>query len=103
MSGGSIHDFLHKQKRVYTHPSLIRVAIDVSKGMKYLHHNNNPSGLESCQSFDGWKWSKRFSFFMYLLNLYVFFFFCLLYIKDYFLPPLEFPTVMAFSLISVLV
>ena len=40
MSGGSIHDFLHKQKRVYTHPSLIRVAIDVSKGMKYLHHNN---------------------------------------------------------------
>ncbi|KAL0016897.1 hypothetical protein SO802_003966 [Lithocarpus litseifolius] len=40
MSGGSIHDFLHKQKRVFTHLTLIRVAIDVSKGMKYLHHNN---------------------------------------------------------------
>ncbi|XP_050267795.1 serine/threonine-protein kinase STY46-like isoform X8 [Quercus robur] len=40
MSGGSIHDFLHKQKNVFTHPDLIRVAIDVSKGMKYLHHNN---------------------------------------------------------------
>ncbi|KAM3758767.1 hypothetical protein ACB098_01G070200 [Castanea mollissima] len=40
MSGGSIYDFLHKQKGVFTHPDLIRVAIDVSKGMKYLHDNN---------------------------------------------------------------
>jgi serine/threonine protein kinase len=40
MSGGSMYDFLHKQKGVFTLPSLIRVATDVSKGMNYLHHNN---------------------------------------------------------------
>lgn len=40
MSGGSMHDFLHKQKRVLTLPSLVRVAIDVSEGMNYLHQNN---------------------------------------------------------------
>ena len=33
MSGGRIYDFLHKQKGVFTLPTLIRVAIDVSKGM----------------------------------------------------------------------
>ncbi|XP_062163679.1 serine/threonine-protein kinase STY17-like isoform X2 [Alnus glutinosa] len=40
MSGGSMYDFLHKQKSVLTLPSLIRVAIDVSEGMNYLHQNN---------------------------------------------------------------
>ena len=40
MPGGSVYDFLHKQKGVFKLPSLIRVAIDVSKGMDYLHKNN---------------------------------------------------------------
>ncbi|KAM4089480.1 hypothetical protein ACB094_07G155300 [Castanea mollissima] len=40
MSGGSVYDFLHKQKGVFKLPSLIRVAVDVSKGMDYLHKNN---------------------------------------------------------------
>ncbi|XP_077246744.1 serine/threonine-protein kinase STY46-like isoform X2 [Tasmannia lanceolata] len=40
MSGGSVYDFLHKQKGVFKLPSLIKVAIDVSKGMNYLHQNN---------------------------------------------------------------
>ncbi|KAI3834282.1 hypothetical protein MKX03_030089 [Papaver bracteatum] len=39
MSGGSIYDFLHKQKGVFKLPSVIRIAIDVSKGMNYLHQN----------------------------------------------------------------
>ena len=40
MPGGSVYDFLHKQKGVFKLSSLIRVAIDVSKGMDYLHKNN---------------------------------------------------------------
>ncbi|XP_073112922.1 serine/threonine-protein kinase STY46 isoform X1 [Elaeis guineensis] len=40
MSGGSIYDFLHKQKGVFKLPALLRVATDVSKGMNYLHQNN---------------------------------------------------------------
>ncbi|XP_038979762.1 serine/threonine-protein kinase STY46-like isoform X2 [Phoenix dactylifera] len=40
MPGGSIHDFLHKQKGVFKLPALLRVATDVSKGMNYLHQNN---------------------------------------------------------------
>ncbi|KAF3954409.1 hypothetical protein CMV_020240 [Castanea mollissima] len=40
MSGGSVYDFLHKQKGVFKLPYLIRVAIDVSKGMDYLRKNN---------------------------------------------------------------
>ncbi|XP_043711169.1 serine/threonine-protein kinase STY46-like [Telopea speciosissima] len=40
MSGGSVFDFLHKQKGVFKLPSLLKVAIDVSKGMNYLHQNN---------------------------------------------------------------
>ncbi|KAI3980594.1 hypothetical protein MKX01_025159 [Papaver californicum] len=39
MSGGSIYDFLHKQKGFFKLPTVIRVAIDVSKGMNYLHQN----------------------------------------------------------------
>ncbi|KAJ6819669.1 serine/threonine-protein kinase STY46 isoform X1 [Iris pallida] len=40
MSGGSIYDFLHKQKGVFKLPTLVRVATDISKGMNYLHQNN---------------------------------------------------------------
>ncbi|KAF3446845.1 hypothetical protein FNV43_RR12025 [Rhamnella rubrinervis] len=39
MSGGSMYDFL-KEKGVFPLHSLLRVAIDVSKGMNYLHQNN---------------------------------------------------------------
>ncbi|KAK4741490.1 hypothetical protein SAY87_025078 [Trapa incisa] len=40
MSRGSIYDYLHKQKGVFKLPNLLKVAIDVSKGMNYLHQNN---------------------------------------------------------------
>ncbi|KAL9395159.1 hypothetical protein Peur_014444 [Populus x canadensis] len=40
MSGGSMYDFLHKQKESLSLQSLLRVAIDVSKGMHCLHQNN---------------------------------------------------------------
>ncbi|KAJ7966923.1 putative Protein kinase [Quillaja saponaria] len=40
MSGGSMYDLLHKEKVVLTLPSLLKVAIDVSKGMNYLHLND---------------------------------------------------------------
>ncbi|KAI5392697.1 hypothetical protein KIW84_060028 [Lathyrus oleraceus] len=40
MSGGNMYDFLHIQKSVLTLPSLLKVAIDVSQGVKYLHQNN---------------------------------------------------------------
>ncbi|KAF5455708.1 hypothetical protein F2P56_025256 [Juglans regia] len=40
MSGGSMHDFLHKQKDVLTLQYLINVAIGASEGMKFLHQNN---------------------------------------------------------------
>lgn len=40
MCGGSMFDLLHKQKQSFNLQALLRVAIDVSKGMNYLHHNN---------------------------------------------------------------
>ena len=40
MSGGSVYDYLHKNKGVFKLPALVGVAIDVSKGMNYLHQNN---------------------------------------------------------------
>ncbi|KAG5573567.1 hypothetical protein H5410_063333 [Solanum commersonii] len=40
MSGGSLYDFLHKTKGFFRLPVLLKVAIDVSKGMSYLHQNN---------------------------------------------------------------
>ncbi|XP_057805916.1 serine/threonine-protein kinase STY46-like isoform X2 [Salvia miltiorrhiza] len=40
MSGGSVYDFLHKQKGSFKLPGLLKVAIDVSKGMNFLHQNN---------------------------------------------------------------
>lgn len=40
MSGGSVYDYLHKQRGTFKLPSLLKVAIDISKGMNYLHQNN---------------------------------------------------------------
>ncbi|XP_059633286.1 serine/threonine-protein kinase STY46-like isoform X2 [Cornus florida] len=40
MPGGSVYDYLHKQKGIFKLPALVKVAIDVSKGMNYLHQNN---------------------------------------------------------------
>ncbi|XP_039015305.1 serine/threonine-protein kinase STY46-like isoform X2 [Hibiscus syriacus] len=40
MSGGSVYDYLHKHKGVFKLPTLLKVAIDISKGMNYLHQNN---------------------------------------------------------------
>lgn len=40
MSGGSVYNFLHKQRGVFKFPALLKVALDVSKGMNYLHQNN---------------------------------------------------------------
>ncbi|XP_058213889.1 serine/threonine-protein kinase STY46-like isoform X2 [Rhododendron vialii] len=40
MSGGSVYDYLHKRKGTFKLPSLLRVAINISKGMDYLHQNN---------------------------------------------------------------
>ncbi|KAI4350242.1 hypothetical protein L6164_004715 [Bauhinia variegata] len=40
MCGGSVYDYLHKQNGVFKFPTLLKVAIDVSKGMNYMHQNN---------------------------------------------------------------
>uniref|UniRef100_A0A166HYD7 Protein kinase domain-containing protein n=1 Tax=Daucus carota subsp. sativus TaxID=79200 RepID=A0A166HYD7_DAUCS len=40
MCGGSVYDYLHKQRGTFKLPSLLKVAIDISKGMNYLHQNN---------------------------------------------------------------
>lgn len=40
MSCGSVYDYIHKQKAVLKLPMLLQVAIDVSKGMDYLHQSN---------------------------------------------------------------
>ncbi|KAL5557456.1 hypothetical protein UlMin_039692 [Ulmus minor] len=40
MSRGSLYDFLHKHKGVFKLPSLLKVALDISKGVNYLHQNN---------------------------------------------------------------
>ncbi|CAJ2642887.1 unnamed protein product [Trifolium pratense] len=40
LSGGSIYDLLHKRNTVLTLPPLLKIAIDVSEGMKYLHQND---------------------------------------------------------------
>ncbi|XP_024164961.1 serine/threonine-protein kinase STY46 isoform X1 [Rosa chinensis] len=39
LSGGSMYDFLHKQKGSFSLQSLLKVAVDISRGMKYLHQN----------------------------------------------------------------
>ncbi|GLT86041.1 hypothetical protein SLE2022_042040 [Rubroshorea leprosula] len=40
MYGGSVYDYLHKQRGVFKLPTLLKVAIDISKGMNYLHQSN---------------------------------------------------------------
>lgn len=40
MSGGSVYDALHKQNGVLKLPATLKVAIDVTRGMSYLHQNN---------------------------------------------------------------
>ncbi|KAH9619602.1 hypothetical protein KSS87_012005, partial [Heliosperma pusillum] len=40
MSGGSVYDYLHKHNGTFKLPSLLKVAIDISKGMNFLHQNN---------------------------------------------------------------
>ncbi|KAG6671633.1 hypothetical protein I3843_16G014400 [Carya illinoinensis] len=40
MPGGSLYDYLHKNHNILELPQLLKFAIDVSKGMEYLHQNN---------------------------------------------------------------
>ncbi|GMH06590.1 hypothetical protein Nepgr_008430 [Nepenthes gracilis] len=40
MSKGSVYEFMHKQRNVFKLPALLRAAIDISRGMEYLHQNN---------------------------------------------------------------
>ncbi|PSS30004.1 Serine/threonine-protein kinase [Actinidia chinensis var. chinensis] len=40
MSRGSVYNFLHKQRGAFKFSALLKVALDVSKGMNYLHQNN---------------------------------------------------------------
>ncbi|XP_020088658.1 serine/threonine-protein kinase STY17-like isoform X6 [Ananas comosus] len=40
MHGGNLYDYLHKQERVLELSVLLKIAIDVCKGMDYLHKNN---------------------------------------------------------------
>lgn len=35
-----MYDYLHKQRSTMKLPMVLRVAIDISKGMDYLHQNN---------------------------------------------------------------
>ena len=37
MSGGSLYDFVHKQHNVLDLPTLLKFAVDVCRGMCYLH------------------------------------------------------------------
>ncbi|KAK4481346.1 hypothetical protein RD792_012231 [Penstemon davidsonii] len=40
MAGGSLYDYLHKNHLVLKFPQLLKFAVDVCKGMEYLHQNN---------------------------------------------------------------
>ncbi|KAH7525141.1 hypothetical protein FEM48_Zijuj06G0193600 [Ziziphus jujuba var. spinosa] len=40
MPGGSLYDYLHKNHNVMKLPQLLKFAIDVCRGMEYLHQNN---------------------------------------------------------------
>ncbi|KAH9691665.1 hypothetical protein KPL70_016180 [Citrus sinensis] len=40
MPGGSLYDYLHKNHNVLKLPQLLRFAIDICKGMEYLHQRN---------------------------------------------------------------
>ncbi|KAL8233283.1 hypothetical protein R6Q57_003061 [Mikania cordata] len=40
MAGGSLYDFLHNQRDHFDVPTILKIAIHISKGMNYLHENN---------------------------------------------------------------
>ncbi|KVH99628.1 hypothetical protein Ccrd_022143, partial [Cynara cardunculus var. scolymus] len=40
MPGGSLYEYLHKNHRTLTLPQLVQFAIDVCRGMEYLHKSN---------------------------------------------------------------
>lgn len=40
MPGGSLYDYLHKNHNVLKLSQLLRFAIDICKGMEYLHQSN---------------------------------------------------------------
>ncbi|KAF9610399.1 hypothetical protein IFM89_022310 [Coptis chinensis] len=40
MPGGSVYDYLHKHHNILQLPLLLKFAINVCKGMEYLHRNN---------------------------------------------------------------
>uniref|UniRef100_A0A0D3EZX4 non-specific serine/threonine protein kinase n=1 Tax=Oryza barthii TaxID=65489 RepID=A0A0D3EZX4_9ORYZ len=40
VTGGSVHDYLHKKNNSFKLSEILRVATDISKGMNYLHQNN---------------------------------------------------------------
>ncbi|KAL5561261.1 hypothetical protein UlMin_031008 [Ulmus minor] len=40
MPGGSVYEYLHKKNGSFKLPALLKVALDVSKGMNYLHQSN---------------------------------------------------------------
>ena len=40
MPGGSLYDYLHKNRNVLNLSELLKFAIHVCKGMAYLHHND---------------------------------------------------------------
>lgn len=40
MAGGSLYDYLHRKNHIFKMPMLLRVALDIAKGMDYLHQNN---------------------------------------------------------------
>lgn len=40
LSGGSLYDYLHRQEGTLRLPTLVKYAIDVAKGMEYLHENH---------------------------------------------------------------
>ncbi|KAJ0751492.1 putative dual-specificity kinase TKL-Pl-4 family [Helianthus annuus] len=40
MSGGNVYEYLHKNHHTLTLSQLVKFAIDVCRGMEYLHKNN---------------------------------------------------------------
>nr|GEY56261.1 serine/threonine-protein kinase STY46-like [Tanacetum cinerariifolium] len=40
MPGGSLYEYLHKNHHTSTLPQLVQFAIDVCRGMEYLHKSN---------------------------------------------------------------
>lgn len=40
MPGGSLYEYLHKNHIIMELPQLVKFAIDVCRGMEYLHQNS---------------------------------------------------------------